>query len=98
METSVSFDVRIILNIKEGKFYVTVNLLLEILFQQITFILLILGKGFEQILLPTLVVATLNGHSLETDVVEPSPNPQYDLDLVWEVDKNRLRKYVNTIK
>ncbi|XP_029056561.1 centrosomal protein of 120 kDa-like isoform X1 [Osmia bicornis bicornis] len=67
METSVTFDVRIILNIKEG-------------------------KGFEQILLPTLVVATLNGHSLETDVVEPSPNPQYDHDLVWEVDKNRLRK------
>lgn len=30
-----------------------------------------LGKGFEQILLPTLIVATLNGHSLETEIIEP---------------------------
>ncbi|KOC59380.1 Centrosomal protein of 120 kDa [Habropoda laboriosa] len=50
------------------------------------------GKGFEKILLPTLVVATLNGHSLETEIIESSPNPQYDHDLVWEVDKSRLRK------
>ncbi|PBC34330.1 Centrosomal protein of [Apis cerana cerana] len=51
-----------------------------------------LGKGFEQILLPTLIVATLNGHSLETEIIEPNPNPEYDHDLVWEVDKNKLRK------
>lgn len=57
--------------------------------------LIILGKGFEQILLPTLIVATLNGHSLETDIIEPNSNPEYDHDLVWEVDKNRLRKYVS---
>ncbi|CAL7937004.1 unnamed protein product [Xylocopa violacea] len=50
------------------------------------------GKGFEQILLPTLVVATLNNHSLETEVIEPNANPQYDHDLVWEVDKSKLRK------
>lgn len=52
------------------------------------------GKGFDQILLPTLVIATLNGHSLETEIIEPSSNPQYDHDLVWEIDKSRLRKYV----
>ncbi|XP_017766393.1 PREDICTED: LOW QUALITY PROTEIN: centrosomal protein of 120 kDa [Eufriesea mexicana] len=67
MEELTNSDVRIVLNVKEG-------------------------KGFEQILLPTIIVATLNGHSLETEVIEPSPNPEYDHDLVWEVDKNRLRK------
>ncbi|XP_053999275.1 centrosomal protein of 120 kDa isoform X3 [Hylaeus anthracinus] len=67
MEELVSSDVRIVLNIKEG-------------------------KGFEQILLPTMVVATLNGHSLETERIDPSPNPQYDHALVWEIDKHRLRK------
>ncbi|XP_060817244.1 centrosomal protein of 120 kDa isoform X3 [Bombus pascuorum] len=67
MEELANSDVRVVLNIKEG-------------------------KGFEQILLPTLIVATLNGHSLETDIVEPNSNPEYDHDLVWEVDKNRLRK------
>ncbi|XP_076236826.1 rha [Calliopsis andreniformis] len=67
MEELASSDVRVVLNIKEG-------------------------KGFDQILLPTSVVATLNGHCLETDAAEPSPNPQYDCDLVWEVDKSRLRK------
>ncbi|XP_031839725.1 rha isoform X2 [Nomia melanderi] len=67
MEELTSSDVRIVLNIKEG-------------------------KGFEQILLPTSITATLNGHLLETEAIDPSPNPQYDHDLVWEVDKNRLRK------
>ena len=50
------------------------------------------GNGFDQILIPTLVVATLNGHSLETEAIEPSANPRYDHDLVWEVDKSRIRK------
>ncbi|CAK9825973.1 Centrosomal protein of 120 kDa [Anthophora retusa] len=50
------------------------------------------GKGFEQVLLPTLVVATLNGHPLDTGITEPSANPQYDHDLVWEVEKSKLRK------
>ncbi|XP_076176047.1 rha isoform X3 [Ptiloglossa arizonensis] len=67
MEELASSDIRIVLNIKEG-------------------------KGFEQILLPTLVIATLNGHSLETEIIEPNSNPQYDHALVWEIDKNRLRK------
>ncbi|KAK1131183.1 hypothetical protein K0M31_017471 [Melipona bicolor] len=67
MEALTNSDVRVVLNVKEG-------------------------KGFEQILLPTLIVATLNGHSLETEIIEPSSNPEYDHDLVWEVDKNRLRK------
>ncbi|XP_061927319.1 centrosomal protein of 120 kDa isoform X3 [Apis cerana] len=66
-EELANSDVRVVLNIKEG-------------------------KGFEQILLPTLIVATLNGHSLETEIIEPNPNPEYDHDLVWEVDKNKLRK------
>ncbi|KAF3429867.1 hypothetical protein E2986_10034 [Frieseomelitta varia] len=67
MEALTNSDVRVVLNVKEG-------------------------KGFEQILLPTLIVATLNGHSLETEIIEPSSNPEYDHDLVWELDKNRLRK------
>ncbi|KAK2575418.1 hypothetical protein KPH14_008330 [Odynerus spinipes] len=50
------------------------------------------GKGFEQISQPTILVATLNGHSLESDVIEPNSNPQYATDLVWETDKSSLRK------
>ncbi|KAG7198473.1 hypothetical protein KM043_005854 [Ampulex compressa] len=50
------------------------------------------GKGFEQILQRTSIVATLNAHSLETDVVEPCSNPQYATDLIWEMDKSILRK------
>ncbi|KAL6436896.1 hypothetical protein ACFW04_004925 [Cataglyphis niger] len=50
------------------------------------------GKGFEQVLQPTLLIATLNGHSLETDRIEPSSNPQYATDLIWETTKTALRK------
>lgn len=53
-----------------------------------------IGKGFEQISQPTILIATLNGHSLESDIIEPNSNPQYATDLVWETDKNSLRKYV----
>ncbi|KAF7401559.1 hypothetical protein HZH68_007379 [Vespula germanica] len=50
------------------------------------------GKGFEQISQPTILIATLNGHSLESDIIEPNSNPQYATDLVWETDKTSLRK------
>ncbi|XP_029165522.1 centrosomal protein of 120 kDa-like isoform X2 [Nylanderia fulva] len=50
------------------------------------------GKGFEQVLQPTLLIGTLNGHSLETDRIEPSSNPQYATDLIWETNKTALRK------
>lgn len=50
------------------------------------------GKGFDQVLQPTLLIATLNGHSLETDKIEPSSNPQYATDLIWETNKTALRK------
>ncbi|XP_032673592.1 centrosomal protein of 120 kDa-like isoform X2 [Odontomachus brunneus] len=50
------------------------------------------GRYFEQVLQPTMLVGTLNGHSLETDKVESNSNPQYDTDLVWETNKNLLRK------
>ncbi|CAL1685521.1 unnamed protein product [Lasius platythorax] len=50
------------------------------------------GKGFEQVLQPTLLIGTLNGHSLETDKIEPNSNPQYATDLIWETNKTALRK------
>ncbi|XP_019885597.2 centrosomal protein of 120 kDa isoform X2 [Camponotus floridanus] len=50
------------------------------------------GRGFEQVLQPTLLIGTLNGHSLETDKIEPSSNPQYVTDLIWETNKTALRK------
>lgn len=50
------------------------------------------GKGFEQVLQPTLLIATLNGHSLETDRIESCPTPQYATDLVWETNKIVLRR------
>ncbi|XP_072746567.1 centrosomal protein of 120 kDa isoform X2 [Anoplolepis gracilipes] len=50
------------------------------------------GKGFDQVLQPTLLIGTLNGHSLETDKIESNPNPQYATDLIWETDKGSLRK------
>lgn len=51
-----------------------------------------IGRGFEQVLQPTLLIGTLNGHSLETDKIEPSSNPQYVTDLIWETNKTALRK------
>lgn len=51
-----------------------------------------LGKGFCKIINPTCIIATLNGLSLETDLINPDPNPQYLTDLVWEASKNALRK------
>ncbi|XP_014474648.1 PREDICTED: centrosomal protein of 120 kDa-like isoform X3 [Dinoponera quadriceps] len=50
------------------------------------------GKDFEQVLQPTILVGTLNGHSLKTDKIESSPNPQYDTDLIWETNKITMRK------
>ncbi|XP_071554463.1 centrosomal protein of 120 kDa-like [Temnothorax nylanderi] len=50
------------------------------------------GKGFEQVVQPTLLIGTLNGHSLETDRIEPCPTPQYATDLVWETNKMVLRR------
>ncbi|KYQ57030.1 hypothetical protein ALC60_04018 [Trachymyrmex zeteki] len=50
------------------------------------------GKGFEQVLQPTLLIGTLNGHSLETDRIESCPTPQYITDLVWETNKVMLRR------
>lgn len=39
------------------------------------------------------VVATLNGHSLETDLVNPDLYPRYITDLVWDAEKSDVRKY-----
>ncbi|XP_025153501.1 centrosomal protein of 120 kDa isoform X2 [Harpegnathos saltator] len=50
------------------------------------------GRDFEQVLQPTILIGTLNGHSLKTDKIEPSSNPQYDTDLIWETNKTILRK------
>jgi len=51
-----------------------------------------IGRGFEQVLQPTLLIGTLNGHSLQTDKVNINPNPLYATDLVWETNKTTLRK------
>ncbi|XP_043465045.1 centrosomal protein of 120 kDa-like isoform X2 [Leptopilina heterotoma] len=50
------------------------------------------GRGFNNIIYPTIIVATINNHSLETNIFETDSNPQYATDLVWEVDKNTVRK------
>ncbi|XP_033215252.1 centrosomal protein of 120 kDa [Belonocnema kinseyi] len=50
------------------------------------------GKGFDKITYPTIIIATINGHSLETNIFEADPNPQYATDLVWEADKTAVRK------
>ncbi|XP_015518371.2 centrosomal protein of 120 kDa isoform X1 [Neodiprion lecontei] len=50
------------------------------------------GNGFSQLENPTVIVATLNGHSLETDLVDPDLHPQYATDLVWDADKSGVRK------
>lgn len=50
------------------------------------------GKGFEQVLQSTLLIGTLNGHSLETVRIEPCQTPQYYTDLVWETNKTVLRR------
>ena len=50
------------------------------------------GKGFENIAHPTIIIATINGHSLETNIFEADSNPQYATDLIWETNKNEVRK------
>ncbi|XP_014607872.1 PREDICTED: centrosomal protein of 120 kDa [Polistes canadensis] len=50
------------------------------------------GKGFEQISQPTILIATLNSHSLKSDVIESNSNPQYATVLIWETDKISVRK------
>lgn len=40
-----------------------------------------------------MIVATINGISLETEVVSPSPDPSFHIDLVWETDKKNLRSF-----
>ncbi|XP_025994496.2 centrosomal protein of 120 kDa isoform X2 [Solenopsis invicta] len=50
------------------------------------------GRGFEQVLQPTILIGTLDGHSLQTDRIESCPTPQYAIDLVWETNKMMLRR------
>ncbi|KAI4504421.1 hypothetical protein M0802_000892 [Mischocyttarus mexicanus] len=50
------------------------------------------GKGFEHISQPIILIATLNGHSLKSDVIESNSNPQYATDLIWETNKISVRK------
>ncbi|XP_015109878.1 centrosomal protein of 120 kDa isoform X2 [Diachasma alloeum] len=50
------------------------------------------GKGFDKVANPTSIIATLNGLSLETDLISPEGNPVYATDLVWEATKTTLRK------
>ncbi|XP_008207344.1 centrosomal protein of 120 kDa [Nasonia vitripennis] len=50
------------------------------------------GSHFDRVLKPTIIIATLNGHCLETKKIQPDCNPQYATDLIWDTDKNALRK------
>lgn len=49
------------------------------------------GRNFENVPYPTIVIASLNNHSLETDLIQQDNNPQYLTDLIWEVQKKQLR-------
>ncbi|KAK3930196.1 Centrosomal protein of 120 kDa [Frankliniella fusca] len=51
------------------------------------------GHGFGFLKKPIIVVAVTNGIPLETEVVPPSPDPLFHIDLVWETDKKNLRRF-----
>lgn len=38
------------------------------------------------------IIATLNGLSLDTDLISPESTPVFATDLVWEATKSTLRK------
>ncbi|XP_034242058.1 centrosomal protein of 120 kDa isoform X2 [Thrips palmi] len=51
------------------------------------------GHGFGFLKSPIVIVAGTNGIFLETEVVPPSPDPLFHIDLVWETDKRNLRRF-----
>ncbi|XP_058799489.1 centrosomal protein of 120 kDa [Phymastichus coffea] len=50
------------------------------------------GTNFDRVQKPTIVIATLNGTCLETKKIQSDSNPQYTTDLIWETDRNAIRK------
>lgn len=50
------------------------------------------GRGFETFQKPILVVASLEGHSLNTNVLASSSEPHFAAELVWETDKQAVRR------
>ncbi|XP_072156838.1 uncharacterized protein [Bemisia tabaci] len=57
------------------------------------------GKGFEAFKQPIFVTASLNGHKLNSDAINPSSNPYFGTDLVWEAEKKTVKRLrtINTI-
>lgn len=41
---------------------------------------------------PTVIIATLNNNCRESRKIQPDCNPQYASELIWETNKNALRK------
>ena len=50
------------------------------------------GCNFDRVQKPTVIIATLNGHCLESKKIGPDSNPQYASELIWDTDKNGFRK------
>lgn len=53
------------------------------------------GKGFEAFKQPIFVTASLNGHKLNSDAINPSSNPYFGTDLVWEAEKKTVKRWVS---
>lgn len=51
-----------------------------------------LGHGFGFLTCPIMVSASLKGQVIETDIVQPSPNPEFSTQLVWETDKKKIKR------
>ncbi|KAJ1527076.1 hypothetical protein ONE63_008617 [Megalurothrips usitatus] len=51
------------------------------------------GHGFGFLKRPIVIVAGTNGIFLESEVVPPSPDPPFHIDLIWETDKVNLRRF-----
>ncbi|XP_044759072.1 centrosomal protein of 120 kDa-like [Coccinella septempunctata] len=54
------------------------------------------GRGMGFIKNSLFVSANFNGRILESDCVEPSDNPSFNTELVWEIEKKDLRKIRST--
>ncbi|XP_075235719.1 centrosomal protein of 120 kDa-like [Lycorma delicatula] len=50
------------------------------------------GHGFGLLNCPLVVVAGLDGHRLETDIIPPSSDPTFAIELVWEADLKNIRR------
>lgn len=55
------------------------------------------GRGFGFLQNPIVIVARLCSNTLQTNIYPPVAEPQFHEELLWEVDKQTLRRCVSIL-